>query len=965
VARFELPCALLLLAGLLAAVGALAFAEEPANLPREASAHWAFRAPVRPAIPRVRAAAWCRDPIDRFVLSKIEAARLAPSPEADRAIWIRRVTFDLIGLPPEPTDIGAFLADESPDAFERVVDRLLASPHFGERMGVVWLDAARYADTHGYHIDSHREMWRWRDWVIESLNADMPFDRFTTLQMAGDLLPKPTLEDRIATGFHRNHMINFEDGAIPEEYRQQYVADRTATMATVWMGLTMQCARCHDHKYDPISQSDFYRLSAFFNNLAEQGLDGKQGNAAPLVRTPTRLQETKLAALDAELQKRVLAKAGRIAAAEKLVANFEADVAQGKVKLKGPPADMAGFWPLDDEGETTANLVSARSPGKISGEPNRFAGKFNGALGCSANVRVDLGPLPKRGPIPAFSIALWVNRSSDERMTILCQREKDPPNAGWELGLEKGKLVFQADRDPEKERLEIASTQSLVKNRWQHVALVDDGNEKARQITLYIDGERAEIEVVSDTLPKHVAPATSLQLAGGGRFEQFRGLLDEVRLYPRALSAAEIALVAKANPIQAILTLPPAQRSPAQKGLLRQYFLEQHDADYRRISEGLVVLERAKAEMEKDIPSTMILEEQPQPRETFVLEQGDYQKPGERVSPRTPGALPPLRRAGARASRLDLAKWLLAPEHPLTARVAVNRIWQTIFDAGLVRTPEDFGTRGQKPTHPELLDYLAVEYRESGWQSKRLIRRLVLSATYRQASVSSGELVARDPENRLLARMQRRRLPAEMIRDASLAASGLLALQQGGRSFYPYQSPELWREVAFRNYTAQEYVASTGADLYRRSLYAFWKRAVPPATLAALDAPDREVCSLTRSPSNTPLTALALWNDPGFIEAARFLGQGALELPVEYNQQRLAWMVRRVLGRSPDREETLQLLGLFDRQWSKFRKSPELAAKLLKVGDSPANPRLDPAQHAAWTIVASAILHLDEAITRE
>ena len=873
------------------------------------------------------------------------------------------MTFDLTGIPPEPAEVERFVQDDSPDAFERVVDRLLASPRFGERLAVVWLDAARYADTHGYHIDSHREMWRWRDWVIESFNSDLPYDRFTTLQMAGDLLPKPTIEDRIATGFHRNHMINYEDGAIAEEYRQQYVADRVTTMASVWLGLTMQCARCHDHKYDPFTQRDFYRFAAFFDNLPEQGLDGKQGNAAPFVRSPTRWQEAKLAALDAQLQQRRIAKSLRAANVDQLVAQFEQAIAKKTEKIAGPPTDMAGHWPLDDENQTVANLAGEKKPGKILGEPIWLRGKFNGSL--VGGPQIDLGPLPRPGPITAFSLALWIYPTTDDRMTIACQREPEKPNAGWELGLASGHLFFQSDRDPEKERLEMMSAKGMAKSKWHHVAVVDHGSEKSPRIDLYVDGVQIALSVVSDTLPKHTAPSTSLKLGSGGRFDTFHGQLDDVRFFTRPLTATEVNLLAGANPIQEILQVAKEKRTPGQSGQLHQYYLEQHDGEYRRLSQEIAALERSRAEIEIDVPSTMILEEQPRPRATHVLEQGDYQKPGERVEPGTPATLPPLPAGGKRASRLDLAKWLLAPDHPLTARVAVNRVWQMIFEAGLVRSPEDFGTRGQKPTHPELLDFLAMEFREGGWSQKELVRRLVLSATYRQSSITSGEIVARDPENRLLARMQRRRLPAEMIRDASLASAGLLTAQQGGRSFYPYQSPELWREVAYQKYSAQEYVASTGADLYRRSLYAFWKRAVPPATLAALDAPDREVCTLTRTPSNTPLTALALWNDPGFVEAARFLAEQALHADQASDAERLAWLYQRVLSRRPSDEEAARLLGLLDRQLKKYRASPASAAKLLKVGDGLADGHLDPPTHAAWTIVASSLLHLDEAITRE
>jgi hypothetical protein len=677
--------------------------------------HWSFVRPEKPSLPAMSRPAWPRGGLDTFILSRLQREGLAPSPEADKPALIRRLTLDLTGLPPSLAQIDAFLGDEAPDAVERLVDRLQASPRFGERMAVDWLDAARFADTHGYHIDAGRDMSRWREYVIDSLNRNVPYDQFTVEQIAGDLLP-PTgnaeqdLRQKLASGFNRNHMINFEGGAIPQEYLTAYIVDRVNTTGTVFLGLTVGCAQCHDHKYDPLTQREFYQLYAFFNNLPEQGLDGRKGNAPPLVRFPAPELEQQLAQVTAEIK------------------------------------------------EVEARVAEA---GKKTDEPQ--------------------------------------------------------------------------DAD------------ALKKLRDELKAL------RSRQ----------------------------------GRIEAAR-------------------------------------------------------------------------------PTSMTMEEMPQPRETFVLFRGAYDKPGEKVTSDVPAFLPPLPKDGG-ANRLALARWLISPEQPLMARVTVNRYWQMFFGTGLVRTVEDFGSQGELPSHPELLDWLAVEL-QAGWDVKRLVRSLATSATYRQSSAITPALRAKDPDNRLLARGPRFRLQAEFIRDQALFHSGLLDGHIGGQSVSPYQPEGLWEELMSRsdgdNWTAQKYEQSHGVDLYRRTMYTFWKRTCPPPSLATLDAPDRETCTVRRSRTNTPLQALVLMNDPTYVEASRKFAERIMRQGGATTGERVSFAFRSVTARQPTAAELSVLQQVYERQLARFRELPGAAANLLRTGESPADTQLEPAELAAWAVVASAILNTDEVLSR-
>jgi hypothetical protein len=907
--------------------------------------HWSLIPPVRPALPEVRYAEWPRNGIDRFILARLEAEGLTPSPEADRVTLIRRLSLDLTGLPPLPEEVDAFVSDPSPTAYEGLVERLLASPHFGERLALEWLDAARYADTHGYHIDSGRDMTRWRQWVIDAFNHDMPFDQFTIEQLAGDLLPKATLEQRIASGFHRNHMINFEGGAIPEEYHTAYVVDRVNTTSTVWLGLTLNCCQCHDHKYDPFTQQDFYRLYAFFNNVPERGLDGNKGNAEPVLKVPTPQQEAELASLAsqiAELEQRFAAPDAQLDAAQAAWEAAQAAAVPAWQAAAPSSLHSAGGAELVVQPDHSI-LASGTNPAQdvyVCRLPVEQAG--------TTAFRLEALPhesLPAQGP----------GRSSNGNVVLtgITAALAEADDGERPLQIKRATADFSQQGFPIEAALDADSSSG-----WALYPEVGKAHAAVFELAAALEAGQELIVTL-----RFESPFAQHQL---GRFRfSFTTAAD-----PHATDALP-------PEVHAVLSLPASERSEEQARLLRTYYRQRVDEAGRALAAQLEGARGRRAELEQQIPTTMVMAEMPQPRPTFLLIRGQYDKRGEQVSPGVPAALPPLAE-GLPPNRLGLAQWLVSPRQPLTARVIVNRYWQMLFGTGLVKTSEDFGVQGEWPSHPELLDWLAVEFREGcpsspecagpAWSVKSLLRLLVTSATYRQASVVRPELQARDPENRLLARMPRLRLPAELIRDQALAAAGLLQRQIGGHSVSPYQPPGLWEELAYRedgaNWTAQTYVQSHGADLYRRTMYTFWKRTSPPPSLATFDAPDRETCTVRRARTNTPLQALVLLNDPTYVEAARKLAERVLQQAEATAEARAALAFKLCTARCPKPAELEILLGVLREQQRAYHEQPQVALELLAVGESSRDESLDPAELAAWTVVCSTILNLDEVITR-
>ncbi len=926
--------------------------------------HWAYMTPTRPALPAVKNAAWPKNPIDRFILARLEKEKLAPSPEADRATLLRRVSLDLTGLPPTPKEVSAFLADKSQGAYERQVDRLLANPHYGERMAQSWLDLSRYADTHGFHIDSQRDMWKWREWVINAYNTNLPYDQFTVQQLAGDLLPKATLSQKVASGFNRNHPINFEGGAIPEEYAAAYIFDRIDTTATTFMGMTMRCAQCHDHKYDPITQKDFYRFYAYFHNVPEIGLDGQKGNAVPFLKVPSPEQEAALIEAASKITGLENARKNRQAEASPLLAEWIKTASQNADKAPTVTAGLAARYALDENAGTQTRDTAGKitNAALIKGKADWKPGKIGNALNFDGGTSVEIGDALKWERTDKFSYGAWVYPTGMDAMTVLSRLNDGDGFRGYDLYLTGGKAFVHLIHKWDANAIRVNTKNAFEINQWHHLFVTYDGLSKAKGVHIYIDGKPAELDITHDTLTDTIQTNVPTLIGRRANSAPFKGLIDDVRAYDRELTTGEVAALAGEDGIRQILLTDEDKRTDAQKAQLNAYYWDNADAAYKTLTTELADWKKKQTDIDAQVPNTMVMQEMDKPRDTFVLIRGQYDKPGEKITAGLPGFLPAL--GDYPANRLGLAQWLVNPNHPLTSRVAVNRYWQMLFGTGLVKTAEDFGTQGERPSHPELLDWMATEFIRTGWDVKGMMRLIVTSATYRQGSRTTPALRERDPENRLLARGPRFRLPAEFIRDQALDVSGLLVPIIGGPSVKPYQPAGLWEDIAFGgNFSAQTYQQDHGDNLYRRGMYTFWKRTCPPPSLQTFDAPEREFCMVRRSTTNTPLQALALMNDPTFVEASRKLAERLLTEGGSTTSARLNLAYRLCVSRPAAPPEIKILSGLLSDQLIRFRKDATLADKLLAVGESKRSATLDKNELAAWTLIASTVLNLDETIT--
>lgn len=930
----------------------------------EYQAHWSFVPPSRPAVPESSPAA--RNPIDPFIVAQLRKDGLQPAPEADRERLLRRITLDLTGVPPTLAEIDDFLRDRSADAYEKVVDRLLASPQYGERMALDWLDAARYADTHGFNNDTTRYMWRWRDWTIDAFNTSMPFDQFVTEQLAGDLLPASTLEQRIATGFNRNHVINSEGGIIPEEYRVEYVADRVHTTSTILMGVSLGCARCHDHKFDPFTQREYYQFFAFFNNLNEQGEAGRVGNAEPTIKAPTpgqvlrqQLLARQLGEIDASLQQRT-------DRATQTIAEWEPKLREAYQSSVAIPVPIL-HWPLDEgSGIEVAERVDPNRKGQVVGKPEWTPGKLGGAIKLDGNTHVEAGDFANFERTDKFSYGAWVNVPGKEAATVISRMDDSAAHRGFDLLLVGGKLTAHLVHHWPDNALHVVTKAEVPINEWKHVLATYDGSSQGEGFKLYVDGKLQEVDITNKHLSESTKTAKPLRIGRRTSGAPFKGWIDDVRIFDRELSADEVAALAGTDGVRELLALSADQRTVEQTRALVRTYLTKFDADFQKWTAQRGDIERQRVDLEKAIPTAMVMQEMPQPRKAFVLKRGQYDLPGDEVTPDTPASLPPFPAAAPR-NRLGLAQWLLSPNHPLTSRVAVNRAWNVYFGTGLVETVEDFGSQGQWPTHLDLLNWLASEFQSPGpaaWDVKRLHRLIVTSATYRQSSKVSADLLVRDPQNRLLARGPRFRLQAEMIRDSALQSAGLLSDRIGGPSVSPYQPAGLWDDVAVgADYEGTVYRQDKGENLYRRSMYTFWKRTCPPPGLNTFDAPEREVCTARRSRTNTPLQALVLMNDPTYLEAARKLAERVMLLSPS-DSERVTAAFRIAVSRSPNDAERKLALNLYHQSLTRFQRDAAAAQSLLTTGESPRDATLSEPELAAWTRVMSVILNLDEAITK-
>jgi len=896
--------------------------------------HWAFIPPKRRPLPDVKDREWPRNAIDNFVLARLEREGLAHSPEADRERLMRRVTLDLTGLPPTLGEIDAFLADKSPNAYEKAVDRLLSSPRYGERMAERWLDAARYADTNGYQTDGERSMWRWRDWVIDAFNRNMPFDRFTVEQIAGDMLPGATLEQKIATGFNRNHRGNGEGGIIAEEYAAEYVVDRVDTTATVWLGVTLGCARCHDHKYDPFTQKEFYRVFAYFDNIPEKGKAWKYGNSPPLIQAPTEAQQAELKALDEKL-----------AAAESAFAHLQTELERTQAQ-----------WEKSDARSAPPDWTISR--GMVVQRRLLGTGAFDGKR--VLEVDLERKDAAQFGFYDKFTLSARV-RPTAATGAIVTRAEDAAEGEGYGLYLKDGKVQVNLVKRWLDDALRVETERALELNEWHNVSVTYDGSRVADGVRIYIDGEPQKLKINLDDLNQSFDTKEPLRLGGGGGPEnRFRGQMSDVRIYNVALTPEQAAVLATETPVSEIAQIPPERRTRAQSDKLRLYFLER-DAPppIREAWQRMHELRHEKQRMVEGFPTVMVMEERATPRDTFVLMRGAYDRPGEKVMPGVPSVLPPLP-GGSPNNRLGFAKWLVDPSNPLTARVTVNRFWQMYFGTGLVKTVEDFGSQGEWPTHLELLDWLATEFIRTDWDVKAMQKLIVTSATYRQSSKATPEVLQRDPENRLLARGPRFRVPAEMIRDQALAAAGLLVEKIGGPSVKPYQPEGLWKELG-----GEDYHQDHGEGLYRRSLYTFWRRTAPPPSMVNFDAAGREACIVSETRTNTPLQALDLMNDVAYVEASRVLAERMIREGGATPEQRIAFAFRLATGRRPKTAEVSILADSFHHYHDRFHSNDDAAIKLVSEGEHTRDKKLDAGELAAYTSAASLILNLDETVTKE
>jgi hypothetical protein len=920
--------------------------------------HWAFIPPNKPPLPEVKNAAWLRNEIDRFILAKVEANGLEPAPEADRHTLIRRVTLDLTGLPPTPAEVEAFIKDKSPAAYEKVVDRLLASPHYGEHRAHYWLDAARYADTNGYHFDNYREMWPYRDWVINAFNRNMPFDRFTVEQLAGDLLPNATLEQKIASGFERCTETTDEGGSILPEVEAMMAKDRADTTGTVWMGLTVGCATCHDHKFDPISQKDYYSLTAFFRNTTQPTMDLNVHNTPPAIHVPLPADEARWQQLNA--QRDDLRRKFR-AERDEAVQNISAWLENLRPKLGAymPESQVASFAPelrFKNNATQTLPAVSALD----SNMPFTIA-----AWIYIPNAKDDATVASQLEVIPD-------SKSTDSKPGEA--KPSEPKHRGWALDIDKGNLgiydhaptIYFMGADGNSISARPIPEYKFTPDSWYHLVIAYDGSGLGRGINFYVNGESVDVIGRPEDAPKlssSMAPNAPIILGSDGKHFFEGGGISDLRILNAMASPIEAELFYLASRVRTAVAKSPDQLSDGERDALATVYTLTLNPAVSPLTRQIRETDKALYEIQSRSATTLIMEERAGAQPVaHVLYRGQYDQMRDEVHANTPSVLPPMTQAMPR-NRLGLAMWIVDPANPLTARVTVNRFWQEIFGTGMVKTVEDFGSQGEPPSHPELLDWLAVDFRDSGWDVKRLFKKIVMSATYRQSYAVTPQKLALDPQNRLLARAPRFRMDAEMVRDYALFASGLLRPDIGGPSVKPYQPARIWETVAMEQSNTRHYEQDSGGNLYRRSLYTFWKRAAPPPSMDIFNAPSRETCIVRRERTDSPLQALVTMNDVQFVEAARVLAQNAMESNKRLDRE-LGYMSARLLARTLSKPEADVLTRSYTDFLAYYTSAPDDAAKLLKAGASPADNRLPPPKFAALTMVANEMLNLDETLTK-
>jgi hypothetical protein len=927
---------------------------------------WSF-IPVDKVEPPTRDNNWAKNPIDQFVLTKLDAEKLSPSPAASRETLLRRLSLDLTGLPPSAEDVDSFLADNSPAAYARAVEKYLNSPAYGERMALDWLDLARYADTYGYQQDMERDVSPWRDWVIKAFNDNLPYDQFLTWQLAGDLLPHATREQKTATAFNRLHRQTNEGGSIDEEFRAEYAADRVNTFGTAMLGLTVGCARCHDHKFDPLTQKDYYQLFAFFNNIDDAGMYSHftRATPTPTLPLPTPEQEREQVAVQQKISEAEanLEKISRASSNE-----FSAWLKNAEVRTSAPIA----HFKFDEVASNTTPDSCSTNVAKTEGSLEMVPGHDGNVLKFSGDDELICKSVREFRSTDEFSFSVWLKPSEIQDRAIILHQSKareDAGSRGFELSLDHGKPFFGLIHFWPGNAVAVRAKNVLPTNEWSHVIVTYDGSSHAAGIRLFLNGVALETETIRDQLTKDIVHLKQwddmepgkihLTLAARFRDSGFKnGAMDDLQVFDVALTTAEVKLLGAPSTVSASSSTQ-GQLAGTVPGVpaAMEYFLTRQSEPYRTALADLKKLHQQQNDLQNSIREIMTMEEMPKRRVTHLLKRGAYDAPGDVVQPEVPSALPQLS-ADAPRNRLGLANWLVDKKNPLAARVAVNRVWKLHFGRGIVATPDDFGSQGKLPSHPELLEWLAGWFMENNWDVKALHRLIVSSATYQQSSRGSKELLERDPENRLLARGPKTRLLAEEIRDGALAASGLLVTNIGGPSVKVYQPEGLWEQSG----TGAKFTQDHGTNLYRRSLYTFWKRTSPPPNMVTFDALTREVCTAKRETTATPLQALVLLNDPQFIEAARVLGEKLLkQFPDDVNA-RAQVAFKKLIGRAPDETETKILTQTFAEQKDLFAKDEAGARKLLATGESKFDEKLPPADFAATTLMVNAIMNFDEFI---
>ena len=862
----------------------------------------------------------------------------------------------------------AFIEDKSPNAYEKVVDRLLASKHFGEHMARYWLDVARYGDTHGLHLDNYREMWPYRDWVIRAFNQNKPFDQFATEQLAGDLLPNATLEQKVASGFNRCHVTTNEGGVITEEVYVNNVNDRVTTTATVFMGLSFECTRCHNHKYDPLTMKDYYQTFAFFNSLNGNPRDGNKKDHAPVLKVVSPEAQEKINQINIQLagankklqDRRKLAEPAFIAWVAKQ---------SGDKKAKPEPEGLIAHYTLDEPaGAPIKSVVASVKPGKALHNPGRAEGRFGNAYVFNGTSYCDLGDVANFERIDKFSYGAWIKMAKPIPAggAVIARMNDGNGYRGWDLYVQSGKIAAHLIHKWNTDALKVSTKKAIGAGKWHHVFVTYDGSSKPEGMKIYIDGKQEPTITEANNLKNTTKSKTELRLGRRNPGSGLKGgIVDDVRIYGRDLSAAEVSQLSGSDPLGPILAIDAAKRTPAQVETLRTHYFATLDAESAKLRTEIAKLESQKQALaKKSTATTLVFSEAPKPKQAYMLERGQYDKKGEKVGRATPAVLPPMSK-DMPLNRLGYAQWLLSKEHPLTARVTINRIWQQSFGTGIVKTSDDFGSQGEPPSHPKLLDWLAVEFRESGWDMKRMMKLMVTSATYRQSSRATKKLIELDPENRLLARGPRFRLDAEALRDQALAVSELLVPKMYGPSVKPPQPDGLWFAVGYSDSNTVRFRKDAGPDkVYRRSLYTFWKRTSPPPQMETFDAPSREACNVRRERTNTPLQALLLMNDPQYVEAARVLAENTMKATGDDVTAGIKSMFLKATAREISADDLKELTASHGEHLAHYTKEVNSAKQLIAVGESKPDAKLDPAKLAAWTMTANLVLNLDEVLTK-